>query len=267
MRQEIHTGATRESGIRLERDGAIVILTLARPAVLNALSGAVYRGLIYALDLLDLDAEMRALVITGAPRLDGRACFCSGADLWDPELEQGSRLAKEAFGRIESTAKPAIAAVGGLALGGGLELAMACDFRVAAQGTRLGFPEVNIGTMPRAGGTQRLPRLIGVGRAKQLLLLGEYIDGSRAYDIGLVDYVTPDGTELGRAMDLARQLAQKAPLAVAAIKRAVNSSHDLELDDGLDLEIALGEELDRTEDRLEGRRAFIEKRTPIYRGK
>jgi enoyl-CoA hydratase/carnithine racemase len=251
--------------LRVERRGPAGIVTLNRPDVLNALSGQLYRELDAAISDLTHKGT-RALIVTGAPRLDGRACFCAGADLKDPDLEQGPYLARQAFLAIERSPLPSIAAIGGVAVGGGLELALACDFRIVAASAKLGLPEVNIGTMPRAGGTQRLAALIGSGRAKELLMLGEFIDGVRAAQIGMVTRCVAEGAELDEALALAATLSAKAPLALAAIKRAVNQSRDLTLEAGLDLEIREGEALDRTDDRAEGRRAFLEKRPPIYRG-
>ena len=216
---------------------------------------------------LEKNPNVRAVMLTGAPREDGRACFCAGADLRDGTLEEGSKLARIAFGLIERLPKPVIAAIGGVAVGGGLELALTCDLRVIARSSRLGVPEINIGSMPRAGGTQRLPALIGEAEAKKLLFSGDLIDGDEAFRIGLATQVVPDGEERSAAMALAQRLAAKAPLALAAIKRVVRDGRHLPHEAALDMEIEIGRSLDGTADRHEGRAAFLEKRTPRFTGK
>lgn len=253
--------------VLIARHGPVAIATLHRPAALNALSIEAYRELARVFRLLATDSDVRVVVLTGSPRADGRACFCAGADLRDGALEEGSTLAREAFCLVEELPKPVIAAMGGVAVGGGLELALRCDLRIAAENTKIGLPEINIGSMPRAGGTQRLPMLLGEARAKELLFTGALIDGREACRIGVVNRVVPDGQELDAALDLARQLADKAPLALAAIKQAIHAGRALSPDERLELEIEAGRRLDGTEDRIEGRRAFLERRPPVFRGR
>ena len=179
--------------INLECIESIAVVTLTRPSSLNALDCNAYRSLAAIFGDLEKNPNVRAVMLTGAPREDGRACFCAGADLRDGTLEEGSKLARIAFGLIERLPKPVIAAIGGVAVGGGLELALTCDLRVIARSSRLGVPEINIGSMPRAGGTQRLPALIGEAEAKKLLFSGDLIDGDEAFRIGLATQVVPDG--------------------------------------------------------------------------
>lgn len=261
------TLAPDSAEIQLSRLGAVAIVTLARSKSLNAFNLPAYRKLGELFRQLATDDEIRAVVLTGAPRPDGRACFCAGADLRDGALEEGSLLAREAYGLVERLPKPVVAAIGGVAVGGGLELALRCDLRVAAESARIGLPEINIGSMPRAGGTQRLPALIGESRAKELLFTGALIDGREAARIGLVNRAVSDGQEFAVALELAQQLAAKAPLALAAIKQAIHDGRDAPDAARLDLEIEAGRRLDGTADRIEGRRAFLERRPPVFRGR
>ena len=251
--------------IKVFYTGSAAVLILNRPHSLNALSCAMHREIKSAFEEFS-DKSVRAVIITGADRPDGRLCFCAGADLKDGSLEESVELAKSAFLAVERYPGVVIAAIGGLALGGGLELALACDFRIVGAVAKLGLPEINIASMPRAGGTQRLARLIGEARAKELLYTGEQISGDRAAVIGLATTVVPAGQELNEAILLAERLAQKAPLALAAIKQAVTLGRDLPLEEALALEIKIGRSLDLTEDRIEGRRAFLEKRAPRFVG-
>ncbi len=252
--------------IKVAHLGSVGVLTLNRPDSLNALSCAMHQEIKRAFEEFALSAT-RVVVITGADRPDGRPCFCAGADLKDGSLEESVELAKSAFLAAECYPGVVIAAIGGIALGGGLELALACDFRIVGDTAKLGLPEINIASMPRAGGTQRLPRLVGEARAKELLFTGDHISGDRAAALGLATTVVPSGQELTEAVILAERLAQKAPLALAAIKRSVTLGRDLPLEGALELEIEIGRSLDLTEDRIEGRQAFLEKRAPRFLGR
>lgn len=254
------------TAIQVAQIGSVAILTLNRPKSLNALSCTMHREIKLAFEEFARSA-VRAVVVTGANRLDGRSCFCAGADLKDGSLEESVELAKAAFLAAESYPGVVIAAIGGLALGGGLELALACDFRIVGDAAKLGLPEINIASMPRAGGTQRLARLIGEARAKELLFTGDHISGDLAAAMGLATRAVPAGQELTEALIFAERLAQQAPLALTAIKKSVTQGRDLPLEEALELEIAIGRSLDLTEDRIEGRRAFLEKRSPRFVGR
>jgi enoyl-CoA hydratase/carnithine racemase len=251
--------------IRVKMEGHLGSITLNRPDSLNALSCGLLKELYDALSALG-QHKIRSIVIDGAPRSDGRPCFSAGADLKDGSPEENVALARQAFDAIDRYPGAVIAAIGDLAFGGGLELALCCDFRIVARNARLALPEINIGSMPRAGGTQRLARLIGEARAKELLLTGEPINGARAYEIGLAMQAVDIGAELSAAVMLAERLSEKAPLAFTAIKQSIREGRHMPLDAALDLEIHTGSTLDDTEDRIEGRRAFIEKRPPRYSG-
>ena len=255
--------------IRLERRGAgVVWVILDRPEVKNALSGPVLEGLLHAATLLGADSEVRAVVVTGA----GTA-FSAGADLKErrgmSEEQASARLdlIGRAFSAWARMPKPTIAAINGAAFGGGLEFALTCDLRVAVESAELALTEVRMGIIPGAGGTQRLPRLIGVARAKELILLGRRIRARRAAEIGLVNEVTPDG-ELIPAIDrLLAELAGTAPVSVAQAKAAIDQGIDVALDDGLVIERSCYGATLGTEDRNEGLCAFAEKRPPRYQGR
>lgn len=253
----------------VEVRGAVAWITLNRPAARNALSRAVNLRLAEIADALDADPAVRAVVITGA----GDKAFCAGADLKERKgvaaADTGPFIdaiagAIDRIGRIRA---PTIAALNGSAYGGGLELAIACDFRVAVAGAELGLTEVRLGIMPGAGGTQRLPRLIGEARAKELILLGRRIDAARAHAIGLVhEVVAADG--LAAAIDrLLAELAGAAPLSVREAKRAIEGGAALPLAEALRFERACYEVTLHSEDRNEGLAAFAEGRPPRYQGR
>ncbi len=207
-----------------EGDGAIAVITLDRPEVRNAIDRQMIDELSDALDAIDRDETLRALVITGA----GDRSFAAGADI--AELKERNvqdallRINAGLFRRIEEQRLPAIAAIRGYALGGGCELAMACDIRVCSAGAKLGQPEVGLGIIPGAGAIQRLPRLVGFGRAKELIFTGRIIGAEEALRIGLVNHVVPDEEVVSTAMDMARQIAKQGALAVQVAKQALNSA-------------------------------------------
>lgn len=245
--------------IRFQIDDDVAILTLNRPEKLNAISRRMAREIAEA---VANPGDARVLIITGNER-----AFSAGADLnerGDPD-ERFSTLA--AYDGVASVAIPTIAAIEGYALGGGLELAMCCDLRVAAETARLGQPEVLRGILPGGGGTQRLPRLIGPGRANDLLFTGRHISGATAEQWGLVNRLTPPGQALDAAMRLARELAElSGPLALREIKMLVNLGNDLALDEALQLERERAAYLYTTADSAEGIQAFLERRKPEFRG-
>ena len=245
----------------------IATLTVNRPDKLNALNAATIGELGAAIDELRLRDDVSAIILTGA----GRA-FVAGADISELSGQsslEGQRLARrgqEVFRRFETSPKPTLAAVNGFALGGGCELAMSCHLRIASESAKFGQPEVKLGLVPGYGGTQRLPRLIGRGRAIQLLLTGEMIDAQEAYRIGLVNRVVPADQLIGAATALIQQMLMNAPLGIAACIELVDRGLEMPLDDALALEATRFGVLISTQDTAEGTRAFIEKRPPRFTG-
>ena len=254
--------------IRIEIRDRVAVLTLDRPEVLNAIGTASADQLQAALDRLLDDDRVRALVIAG----EGRA-FSAGADLGEIESFKQpyefrafvGRMTK-VFGNLQAFPKPSVAAVHGFAFGGGLELALSCDLRVAERGARLGLPEMKLGVLPGAGGTQRLPRLIPPAVAKQMILTGEPIDAERAYVLGLVNELAEPGNALAAAMDLAGKLAAGAPLALAAGKRLIDEGLPMDLDAAIAYERETVSVLFCSRDRAEGLEAFRERRPGDFRG-
>ncbi len=255
--------------ILVEKRGPAAWVTLNRPAVRNALSLAVNTQLAEVMSDLDGDDAVHVVVITGA----GDKAFCAGADLKErkgvPASESAPYISAIA-GAIDSVGglrKPTIAAMNGSAYGGGLELALACDFRILVDDAEVGLTEVRLGIMPGAGGTQRLPRIVGEARAKELILLGRRIGASRALDIGLVTQVVPRAGLTAAVDGLLAELAGCAPLSVQQAKRAIEAAHATALDAGLSLERQFYDVTLFSEDRDEGLAAFAEKRPPRYRGR
>jgi enoyl-CoA hydratase len=255
--------------LQVEVREGIAFVTVARPAKRNALDAATVASLDAAFSELAGDAAVRAVVLTGA----GDKAFVAGADveaLAGLDAEAGRALAERGqcvFERIEWLGKPVVAAINGFALGGGCELALACHVRVAAEGARIGTPEVKLGLICGYGGTQRLPRLVGRGRALELLLTGEPVDAAEALRIGLVNRVVPAARLLEEAEALARRMAANAPLALRATLEAVNGGLDRPLPEALEGEAALFGELVASEDAREGTRAFVEKRPARFVGR
>jgi enoyl-CoA hydratase len=245
----------------------IATLTVNRPDKLNALGDAVIAELGRAIEELRARDDVGGIVLTGA----GRA-FVAGADIAElsakSPLEAQTLAAKgqAVFRRFETSPKPVVAAVNGFALGGGCELAMACHVRVAAEGAKFGQPEVKLGICAGYGGTQRLPRLVGRGRALQLLLTGEMIDAAEAHRIGLVNKVVPNGEAVSAAQEMLRQMLANGPLALALTIEAVDRGLDAGLEAGLVLEASHFGVLAATADMAEGTRAFVEKRAPRFPG-
>jgi enoyl-CoA hydratase/carnithine racemase len=257
------------SDVLVERRGNTAWVTLNRPEVRNALSRAVNLELQQIAVDLDQDRELRAIVITGA----GDKAFCAGADL----KERRGVSADDAAPYINAISKaianwgdlrpPTIAAMNGSAYGGGLELALACDFRILVEGAEVGLTEVRLGIMPGAGGTQRLPRIVGEARAKELILLGRRISAARALEIGLVHQVVPRD-QLGAAVDgLVAELAGCAPMSVREAKQAIELASTTPLADGLDREREHYDITLYSDDRDEGLAAFAQGRPPVYRGR
>ncbi len=255
--------------ILVERDGAVATITINRPKVLNALSTATLDELRRAILALKHDDGVRAVIITGA----GDRSFIAGADI--NELAQQTPIGgrehairgQHVLDLIENMGKPVIAAINGYALGGGCELAMACTIRIAADTAKLGQPEINLGIIPGYGGTQRLPRLIGRGRALELLLTGDQITAVDAYRLGLVNRVVTSANLMGEARKLAQALAAKAPIAVRYIIDAVNKGLQMPMPDAQVFEATLFGLVSTTDDMREGTAAFLEKRKPEFKGK
>jgi enoyl-CoA hydratase len=255
--------------VRVEVGDGVSLVTVDRPEKLNALNAEVLDGLRSAFEAARDDAAVRAVILTGA----GDKAFIAGADISVlsalPSAEEGRRLAAQGQALtllMESLGKPVIAALNGYALGGGCELALACTVRIAAEGARLGQPEVKLGIVAGYGGTQRLPRLVGPGRALELLLAGDPIDAAEALRIGLVNRVVPKEKLIDEARALARKLAAAGPLAVKATLEAVHRGAGLPLPEALALEADLFGFIATSADAKEGTRAFLEKRPPSFRG-
>lgn len=250
--------------VRCERDGGVALITVDNPPV-NALHPAVAARIAEHVDAIGHDPDVRCVILTGAGRH-----FVAGGDIEYFRALDRSSAERYVLGvqRMQDSLgllpQPVIAAINGTALGGGCELAMACDIRVAEEQAVFGQPEVSLGIIPGAGGTQNLPRLIAPGRAKRLLFTGERIGARDAWDWGLVDEVVPTGGSVDRARELAGQIAGNAPLAVTAAKRAVNLGLQMSVVDGHRLEAALFATLVSTKDFREGVDAFFEKRPPAF---
>lgn len=251
-----------------ELHGRVALVTINRPDKRNALDGPTRSQLLAVLDELRADPEVRVVVLTGA----GDKAFVAGADISEFEgrspIDQFRVMSdRTIFDAVDAFPKPVIAALNGFALGGGCELAMACDIRVAADTARLGQPEVNLGIIPGGGGTQRLPRLVGTGTAYKLLFTGEVIGADEALRIGLVDEVVPAAGLRARALALAETIAQKSPVALQLIKEAVRASLRVPLDEGLRQETTLFGLAFSSEDKAEGVAAFLGKRPAEFKGR
>jgi enoyl-CoA hydratase len=251
-----------------EKKGSIAYVTVNRPKVLNALNTSTWADLQTAFEDAKADASVLGVILTGA----GKA-FIAGADISELahveafDAEESSRFGQGVLDFIENLGKPVIAAVNGFALGGGCETAMACTMRIAVEPARFGQPEVKLGLLPGGGGTQRLPRLVGKGRALQLILTGETISAQEAYRIGLVNEVVPAADLITRAETILKQIAANAPIAVKFSLQAANKGLETSQSEGLALEASYFGICAATEDKKEGTSAFLEKRAPKFHGR
>jgi enoyl-CoA hydratase len=254
--------------IKVEVKEGIATITLNRPEVLNALNSQVFNELAEAAADLGADEAVRVVLLTG-----GTKVFAAGADIKQMvdttavEMTLTDKPSHRAFQLLENLPKPVIAVIAGYALGGGLELALTADFRIASDNAQLGLPEIKLGILPGGGGTQRLPRLIGAGLAKELIFTGDFIDAQEAHRIGLVNKVVPVEELFTEAEKLARKLAERGAVALRLAKSAVNEGLRMDLEAGIKYEHQCFSMLFATEDQKEGMKAFIEKRKPQFKGR
>ncbi len=251
-----------------DRQDQVAILTLNRPEAMNSLNFGMLRALRERMEVLHFDPEIRVVIITGA----GKA-FCAGADLKeratlsDRQVTEFIYTLRTLFTFIENTGKPVIAAVNGIALGGGTELALACDIRIASESASMGLTETRLAIIPGGGGTQRLPRLVGRGKAKELIFTGRRVDAREALDIGLVNKICPAEELVEECKAMAAMICETGPIAIQQAKYAINYGLETDLNTGLAIESNAYWITIPTEDRLEGLKAFREKRKPVYKGK
>jgi enoyl-CoA hydratase len=254
--------------IRVEMEERLAIVTINRPESLNALNSAVLRELSMTIEHLSMAADVGAIILTGA----GDRAFVAGADIKEMvglsalEMRAFSEAGRRLGDAMGGCSKPILAAINGYALGGGCELVLACDIRIASDRARLGQPEVNIGIVPGFGGSQRLPRLVGLGWASEMIYTGEAIDAATAERIGLVNRVVPADRLLEETKALARKILEKGPAAIALAKACLRASLEMPLSAGLDFETAAFGVAGSTQDKEEGMRAFLEKRKPSWTG-
>ena len=257
------------ANVRYEKKGPIAYVTVNRPKVLNALNTATWTDLQAAFEDAKADASVHGVILTGA----GDKAFIAGADISELahvdayEAEESSRFGQGVLDLVENLGKPVIAAINGFALGGGCETAMACTIRIAVEHAKFGQPEVKLGLLPGGGGTQRLPRLVGKGRALQLILTGETISAQEAYRIGLVNEIVVAAGLIERAESVLKQIMANAPIAVKFSLEAANKGLETSQHEGLALEASYFGICAATEDKKEGTSAFLEKRTPKFRGR
>jgi len=254
--------------VQFRTEEQVAILTLDRPEVFNCLNVETLEQLREHVARIAHDREIRVVIVTGA----GEKAFCAGADLkerrtmTEQQVQRFIRLIRDTFTELEKLPKPVIAAINGAAFGGGTELALACDLRVMSETAQMGLTETSLGIIPGAGGTQRLPRLIGKGKAKELIFTARRIPAAEALQIGLVNKIVPADQVMEAALALAGEIAANAPIALAQAKFAVDTGLEVDLASGLAIESNAYQITIPTKDRLEGLEAFKEKRKPVYRG-
>ena len=267
--EKASAAALNLANVLYEKRNGIAYVTVNRPKVLNALNSPTWKDLRTAFEDARDDATVRGVILTGA----GNKAFVAGADIGELaqatgfDAEQSSRFGQEVLDLIENLGKPVIAAVNGFALGGGCETAMACTVRLAVDTARFGQPEVTLGLVPGGGGTQRLPRLVGKGRALQLILSGEMISAQEAFRIGLVNEIVPAAELIARAEAILKKIAANAPIAVKFALEATNKGMEMSQSEGLLLEASYFGLCAATEDKKEGTSAFLEKRAPQFHGR
>lgn len=250
--------------VKTEKKNEIGIIILKKPEAVNLLDTKTLKELAGSLEKLNNDGQIRAVIIKGDKNFSSGADVKEMKDKHPREAEAFSRLGHKVFSQVENMDKPVIAAVNGYALGGGCELALACDIRIAGESARFGQPEINLGLIPGFGGTQRLTRLVGIGRAKELILTGRIVDAKEASDIGLVNRVVKDEELMEKTMEIAQVLAEKSQIAIKMAKSLVNNSR--EINRGLEMEIVSFSMCFASQDHAEGINAFLEKRKPEFRG-
>ena len=255
--------------VKVDVEDGIAILTLMRAEAANALSIQMLHEINEALETIQYNRAIRVVIVTG----DGEKAFCAGADLKErngmseEEVRKTVALIGQTISHFETLAQPVIAAINGVAFGGGLELALACDIRIASSHVKLGLTETALGIIPGAGGTQRLPRLIGVGKVKELIYTARRLCANEALTYGIVEHVVAPQQLLAEAKALATEMAKNAPLSLIQAKTAINQGMQTDIVTGLQIESLAYSRLLYTEDRLEGLKAFQEKRSPVYSGK
>ena len=257
---------SKQPSILIERTPALAILRLNRPEKLNALSSEMFEALGSELSHLENDQDLRAVILTGA----GQRAFCAGTDIKELRAEDASTLSErgqQLCARIENFPVPVIAAINGVAAGGGLELALACHLRLSSANATFSLPETKLGLIPGYGGTQRLARELGVGRALEMMLTGRTLVSEEALKFGLVNRIVSPGLLLSETTSLANEIAQLSPLSIRGCLKAVTLGLDLPLEEGLRLETKIFASLFETEDAREGTRAFLEKRSPVFKGR
>ncbi len=258
----------KEKNILIEKKDSVLTVTLNRPQFMNALNLETLKEGREILTDVYFDPEIRAVIITGA----GDKAFCAGADLKEREkmnevqVRHYIKTIRETLIDIENLSKPVICAINGAALGGGTELAMACDIRIADPHATFGLTEVTLGIIPAGGGTQRLPRLVGIGKAKELILTGRRISAQEALSIGLINRIALEGQLKEEAQEMAQIIAKNAPFAVEQAKFAINRGYEIDIHSGLALESKAYDVCIPTKDRIEALKAFREKRKPVFKG-
>lgn len=255
--------------IKFEKDGAVATVTIDRPKVLNALNDETIAELDHCFTSIAGDSSIMCVILTGG----GEKSFIAGADIGElavcdvvsgrAKCDRGHSL----LFKIENLPQPVIAAINGFALGGGCEFAMACDIRLASEKAKIGQPEVSLGIIPGYGGTQRLARLVGRGKAKQMILTGDFINAAEAYRIGLVDEVYPPDELMAKAKEMADKIVSKGPLAIKAAKESINLGLNVDLNSGCEHEAVLFAGICASQDKSEGTNAFLEKRKAEFKGK
>jgi enoyl-CoA hydratase len=255
--------------ILYEKSDGVATITLNRPKSMNALNSRVFKELDHVLSEIDGDDEVKVAILTGSEKF-----FAAGADITEigeiatpVDAHRFLKDVQAVFNKIEDLEKPVIAAISGLALGGGCELVLACDLRIAAENAMFGQPEIKIGVIPGAGGTQRLPRIIGVTKAKELLYTGDFIDAQEAYRIGLVNKVVPVASLMEETRKMAAKIARQPGMALKVTKLAVNGGLNMDIKSAMAYEARCFEILFSTEDQKEGMKAFVEKRKPAFKNR